>query len=116
LATARTEEVVLFNFLFSNGDAHIKNFSVLKSDDGDYRLAPAYDLIDTHIHLPDDSIFALQKGLFSDGRSFPLGIGHKEFLDFGLSLGIPEILVRRELDRFCADYPEIENMILGPFL
>jgi len=76
-------------------------------------LAPAYDLIDTHIHLPDDSIFALQKGLFSDGRSFPLGIGHKEFLDFGLSLGIPDILVRRELDRFCADYPEIEKMVLG---
>ena len=102
---------ILFNFLFSNGDAHLKNFSVLRNPEGDYRLAPAYDLIDTRIHLPDDSIFALQKGLFADGRSFPLGLDNKAFRDFGLSLGLPEKVVRASLDRFCADEPAIETMV-----
>lgn len=109
-------DLVLFNFLFSNGDAHLKNFSVLRNPIGDYRLAPAYDLLDTHIHLPDDSIFALQKGLFSDGREFPLGVGYKDFREFGIALGIPERIVTRELDRFVTDYPAIEAMVRTSFL
>lgn len=109
-------DLILFNFLFSNGDAHLKNFSVLRNPVGDYRLAPAYDLIDTRIHLPDDGIFALRKGLFADGRQFSLGIGRREFREFGLALGLPEKVVDKELDRFCADYPEIETLILDSFL
>lgn len=107
---------ILFNFLFSNGDAHMKNFSVLRNAAGDYKLAPAYDLIDTQIHLPGDSIFALRKGLFADGRSFPLGLGNKDFQAFGIALGIPEKTVRRELDRYTADYPEIEHMVNASYL
>ena len=109
-------DLILFNFLFSNGDAHIKNFSVIKNQDGDYRLAPAYDLINTQIHLPGDSVFALQKGLFADGRSFPMGISGKTFVDFGLALGIPEKTVQRELSRFTADYPAIQTMVENSFL
>ena len=104
-------DLILFNFLFSNGDAHLKNFSVVMTQDGDYRLAPAYDLINTRLHLPDDGIFALRKGLFKDGRAFPLGIGGKDFMEFARVLGIPEKIAHREMNRFCADYPEIETMI-----
>ncbi|MFM7725067.1 MAG: type II toxin-antitoxin system HipA family toxin, partial [Flavobacteriales bacterium] len=57
--------LVLFNFIFSNGDAHLKNFSLLESSSGDYLLSPAYDLINSKIHV-DDSDFALNKGLFAD--------------------------------------------------
>ena len=109
-------DLILFNFLFSNGDAHLKNFSVLQNPAGDYRLAPAYDLIDTHLHLPGDSIFALQKGLFADGRSFPLGVSNKTFRDFGLALGIPEKTVLHDLERFTADYPGIEEMVTASLL
>ncbi|WP_291557267.1 HipA domain-containing protein, partial [Bacteroides sp.] len=35
--------LVLFNYLFSNGDAHLKNFSLQETTDGDYVLTPAYD-------------------------------------------------------------------------
>ena len=109
-------DLILFNFLFSNGDAHLKNFSVLMTPGGDYRLSPAYDLIDTRIHLPDDSIFALQKGLFADGRSFPLGVDNKAFREFGLCLGLPEKVVGKELDRFCDDYPAVETMVRESYL
>ncbi len=57
--------LVVFNYLFSNGDAHLKNFSLLESSKGDYLLSPAYDLLNTRLHI-DDTDFALQKGLFLD--------------------------------------------------
>lgn len=55
-------KVLLFNYLFSNGDAHFKNFSLLETPFGDYRLSPAYDLLNSRIHI-DDSDFALEDGL-----------------------------------------------------
>ncbi|MDR1654122.1 MAG: HipA domain-containing protein [Prevotellaceae bacterium] len=58
-------KLLIFNYLLSNGDAHLKNFSLLEIESGDYLLSPAYDLINTHLHV-DDSDFALDKGLFAD--------------------------------------------------
>lgn len=53
-------KLVVFNYLFSNGDAHLKNFSLLQTDMGDYTLTPAYDLMSTVIHLPNETDVALQ--------------------------------------------------------
>ena len=50
---------VLFNYLFSNGDAHLKNFSLIQSDMGDYSLSSAYDLMSTVLHTPLESDTAL---------------------------------------------------------
>lgn len=36
--------------ILKNGDAHLKNFSVLYHDEYDVRLAPAYDVLDTSIY------------------------------------------------------------------
>jgi serine/threonine-protein kinase HipA len=55
-------KLLLFNYLFSNGDAHLKNFAILETPMGDHRLSPAYDLLNTRIHV-DDSDFALEDGL-----------------------------------------------------
>ncbi|MBK7809053.1 MAG: HipA domain-containing protein [Saprospiraceae bacterium] len=55
-------KILLFNYLFSNGDAHFKNFSILETSFGDYRLSPAYDLLNSHIHI-EDKDFALEDGL-----------------------------------------------------
>ncbi|MEZ5067804.1 MAG: HipA domain-containing protein [Bacteroidia bacterium] len=48
------------NFLFSNGDAHLKNFSHFWNQQWRCLLSPAYDLINTRLHV-DDSDFALNK-------------------------------------------------------
>ena len=65
-------KLVLFNYLFSNGDAHFKNFSLIETPLGDYKLSPAYDLLNSRIHI-EDSDFALQDGLLpgnlSQGKS-----------------------------------------------
>lgn len=55
-------KLILFNYLVNNGDAHFKNFSILETPLGDYRLSPAYDLLNSRIHI-DDSDFALEDGL-----------------------------------------------------
>ena len=55
-------KILVFNYLFSNGDAHYKNFSILETSFGDSRLSPAYDLLNSRIHI-DDKEFALDDGL-----------------------------------------------------
>lgn len=55
-------KILVFNYLFSNGDAHYKNFSILETSFGDYRLSPAYDLLNSRIHI-EDKDFALDDGL-----------------------------------------------------
>lgn len=55
-------KLLLFNYLFSNGDAHFKNFSLLETPMGDYRLSPAYDLLNSRIHIKDKDL-ALDDGL-----------------------------------------------------
>jgi serine/threonine-protein kinase HipA len=105
-------ERIIFNYLFSNGDAHLKNFSLQQSISGDYLLSPAYDLINTKIHIPTDSFFALEDGLFSDDfetESFNvLGFyAYDDFYEFGLKIGVMESRVKKIMDKY-----RIENMIV----
>ena len=111
--------LMLFNFIILNGDAHIKNFSLLETPDGDFKLSPAYDLINTSIHLPNDSIFALRKGLFKEGVALanPMGIcTGATFTDFGRRLGLPEKSIKREIEKYCADYTKAEALISNSYL
>ena len=110
--------MLLFNFLFSNGDAHLKNFSIIDRGKNDFRLAPAYDLLNTRIHV-DDADFALDKGLFKEDRKDffkggkAIGVSFKQF---GLLIGLPEKTVDKELSVFTAKYPLINNLIDNSFL
>ena len=108
-------DLMLFNFVFANGDAHIKNFSVLQTNYGDYRLSPAYDLINTLIHIPNGSVFALSKGLYP-GWNREFGVSGKDFLHFAELIGIDSKAAGREIDRFCAEYPLTESLIQNSFL
>jgi len=111
--------LVLFNFLFSNGDAHLKNFSLLETPQGDFRLSPAYDLLNTHIHV-DDTDFALDKGLFKVTSPELLKFGTKangaSFAAFGQKIGLPEQIANRELGRFVAPSTALESLVARSFL
>ena len=101
-------ERIIFNYLFSNGDAHLKNFSLQQTQSGDYLLSPAYDLIDTSIHIPTDSVFALEDGLFSNDyetESFKvLGYyAYDDFYDFGLKIGMLQNRIKN-LQRILVQY------------
>ena len=111
--------IILFNFLFSNGDAHLKNFSIIETGDGDFKLSPAYDLLNTHIHV-DDSDFALSRGLFAlpDKKDFKFGnkvIG-ATFRAFGLKIGLVEKTVDTALSLFIERQPEMEQLVTNSYL
>jgi serine/threonine-protein kinase HipA len=112
--------LVLFNFLFSNGDAHLKNFSLLESSKGDYLLSPAYDLLNTKMHV-DDSDFALSKGLFADDyktEQYKLNRHPttRDFEEFGKRIGISESRVQKIMGPYLERQPLMEMLISRSFL
>lgn len=110
--------LVVFNYLTLNDDAHLKNFSLINSGDGEYHLAPAYDLVNTSLHLSMPRIFALDKGLFKEGMKFSdtQTIGRNDFEEFGRRIGLSERLVKRELDFFATDHPLAKQLVDHSFL
>ncbi|NQU84292.1 MAG: HipA domain-containing protein [Mariniphaga sp.] len=112
--------LIIFNFLFSNGDAHLKNFSLLETPGGDYVLSPAYDLLNTRIHI-DDSDFALNGGLFSNGfqsdemkkSNHP---GLYDFQELARRFGINEKRRDKILNPYLQRQPFVEELIRRSFL
>ena len=109
--------LVLFNFISLNDDAHLKNFSLINTGN-EYRLTPAYDLINTSLHLVNHRIFALDKGLFKEGMQLSdvRQVCRKDFEEFGHRIGLNDKTVQRELDFFAAAHPEAEQLIDRSFL
>ena len=110
--------VVLFNYITLNDDAHLKNFSLIDRGNGDYRLAPAYDLINTSLHLHTPQIFALEKGLFKEGMKMTdiHTVDRNDFEEFGRRIGLPERMVKREIDTFAEESPIALELIEHSFL
>lgn len=112
--------VVVFNYLFSNGDAHLKNFALLESASGDYFLSPAYDLINTRIHV-DDTDFALNKGLFADNFESSAfkktnHRGQQDFLEFAHRIGLEKKRAQKLLAPFMIKQEKVEVLINRSFL
>jgi len=110
--------IVVFNYLILNDDAHLKNFSLINRGDGEYHLAPAYDLINTSLHLYEPRIFALDKGLFREGMqlSDTRTVTRGDFEEFGRRIGLAPRLVKRELDTFATEQPLAKELINRSFL
>lgn len=110
--------VVLFNYITLNDDAHLKNFSLIDQGNGDYRLSPAYDLINTSLHLHKPQIFALEKGLFKEGMKMTdtHTVDRSDFEEFGRRIGLPDKTVKREIDTFAKESPLALELISRSFL
>ena len=110
--------IVVFNYLILNDDAHLKNFSLMNRGDGEYHLTPAYDLINTSLHLYEPRIFALDKGLFREGMQFSdtHTVSRQDFEEFGRRIGLSPRLVNRELDFFATEHPLAQELISRSFL
>jgi serine/threonine-protein kinase HipA len=53
---------LLVNILLANGDAHLKNWSLLYSDQITPRLSPAYDIVTTSVYIDNERQLALKLG------------------------------------------------------
>ena len=112
--------LIVFNYLFSNGDAHLKNFSLQQSENGDYLLSPAYDLLNTSLHIQDED-FALEGGLFR--KEFQSEIyrqkGHpcrEDFIDFAQMIGVPDHQINKIMNVFLTAHPLIYDLTKRSFL
>ena len=53
---------LLVNILLANGDAHLKNWSLLYKDQRTPRISPAYDIVTTNVYIEDETTYALNLG------------------------------------------------------
>ena len=109
--------IILFNFVTLNDDAHLKNFSLIERN-GEYRLSPAYDLINTSLQLREPHIFALDKGLFKEGMAFSdtHTICRSDFEEFGKRIGLPAKVIKQEIDMFATEKPQVKELLGRSFL
>ncbi|MGE5457974.1 MAG: HipA domain-containing protein [Methanococcaceae archaeon] len=112
--------LVLFNYIICNGDAHLKNFSLLRTIDfGDYKLSPAYDLMNTSIHVPGERDTALE--LFADSymtEAFKYGNKYTriDFEEFGVRIGLVPTRVAKIIDSYISVYEKLSGLVERSFL
>ena len=113
-------KLLVFNYIYANGDAHLKNFSMIVGNDGHRRLSPAYDLVNTSLHV-NDSDFALEGGLSPDLPKSDIYIKYEhpcrlDFEQFGSYIGLKTEVVNNVLDCFM-DVPLLaKSLIESSFL
>ena len=95
LDALRFFEVNLFSFLTGNSDMHLKNFSLIRSEAGEIRLSPAYDLLATVLLLPEDRE---ESALTIRGRKTRLN--RRDFMALGEAVKLTERQIANSLRRF----------------
>jgi serine/threonine-protein kinase HipA len=112
-------KLVLFNYIFSNGDAHLKNFSLIQTEFGDHVLSRAYDLMCTVLHAPieSDTALDLYEGDFESRHYQQFGcFGRPNFEELALRLGLLTSRSNRIIDDLLSKRDEVAHMIEHSFL
>lgn len=103
-------ELVLFCFLTGNNDMHLKNFSMIKGPSG-WVLAPAYDLLNVAIIVPDDKE---ELALTLEGKKKKLS--KENFIGLGKSLGLTEKQINSAFTRMKKNRPVAMTWVEKSFL
>ena len=106
-------KILVFNYLFSNGDAHYKNFSISETSMGDYKLSPAYDLLNSRIHI-DDKDFALNDGLLP--RNLAQGKMNFQFAQLAEKAEITDKIFKDIMLLMCSKSALVEKLVSVSFL
>ncbi len=102
--------LVLFSFLTGNNDMHLKNFSLMHTDNG-ILFSPAYDLLNVNLIYPDDKEdLALTLG----GRKRKTK--RSDFDQFAMSLGLTAIVRDNIYKDFSKQYDKVQDLIERSFL
>jgi len=107
----RLFERTLIFYVLGNGDAHLKNFSLLRKKEVEYQLSPAYDIVNSRLVLPEekeDMCLSLQ------GKKNRLS--GRDFRRLSEHFGLTRKQVDNSLTRLNELKPGIETMIAESFL
>lgn len=110
---------ILFSYLVSNGDAHLKNFSLHYLPNEEYALTPAYDILCTVLHVDDGNNLALD--LFANDyttASFAANgfLAYDDFFEFGQRIGLQPARVRNLLKDIVEHEDQITALVQRSFL
>ncbi len=94
-----------FAWLTGNGDVHAKNLSILATTDGEWRIAPAYDLPSTGPYGDTSAALPMH------GRT--TGLSRRHLLQFASDVGLPERAAIRVLDALLGNLAGLDNQILA---
>ena len=110
LDTLNYFELVLFCYLSGNNDMHLKNFSVLYTDNG-IELSPAYDLLNVSLVNPKDTE---ELALTIGGKKSRFKLS--DFAALANSLHLPEKAFGNILKKFSSKNNEVAALINHSFL
>ena len=85
---------LLVNILLANGDAHIKNWSLLYQDKVTPRLSPSYDILTTSVYIENEKQYALNLGKSKEWY----GVSMDNFEYWANKSGIPWRAIKPHLD------------------
>ena len=80
---------------------------------GDYRLSPAYDLLNSRIHIQDKD-FALEDGLLP--RNLAQGKMSQQFSILAAHTGVGEKMFKDMMTLMVAQSRKVDNMVAASFL
>ncbi|WP_366144913.1 HipA domain-containing protein [Flavicella sp.] len=103
-------ELVIFCYLTGNNDMHLKNFSMIENQ-GVWKLAPAYDLLNVSIVNPEDKE---EMALTLKGKKS--GFRKKHFIELGESLLLTEKQILGVFKRFNKKQASAKNWLENSFL
>ncbi|WP_176884988.1 HipA domain-containing protein [Dyadobacter soli] len=106
--------LVTFNYVVGNGDAHLKNFSLMQLETGEYRPTPAYDLVCTKLHTPYESDIALElyDGCLDAEFYGAYGYyGRLDFMEFANRLGIVPKRASAIFDGYIKQQEQVTDLI-----
>jgi serine/threonine-protein kinase HipA len=112
--------IIVFNYLVHNGDAHLKNFSLYRNPAMNaYTLTPAYDLLNTRMHLPTETALALD--LFEsdfETESYKVNgfYARDDFFEFGVRIQISQSRLNRFLDEMADREGDMCEMLDSSYL
>ena len=109
----RLFELTVVSFLTGNADMHLKNFSLVCSEKGRYRLSPAYDLVPTRLVL-GEKLDPEELALSLHGKKSRMK--KKDFLAYAVYLGIPDKVIARTLELLGSKLPVVHQWIRRSFL
>ena len=119
IAMERFFKLVIFNYIYGNADDHLKNFSILKMGDT-YQLAPAYDLMNTALHIEGDDFglngglsYNLEKSDIYDKTGHPCRL---DFERFGIAIGLKTKRISTILDAFIVLPEGVKTLVDSSFL
>lgn len=106
----RFYEVILFSYITGNNDMHLKNFSLIRNSEN-WEFSPAYDLLNVHLHLPEDKE---ETALTLAGKKSRLT--KKDFIKLGLKFNLTEKQISNSIKRLKKEEKKMLTIIEKSFL